>query len=51
VIGFGLAVIHHASWLYVLASVPVVVVLAASANHCAERANDELADWDQARAP
>jgi hypothetical protein len=51
VIGLAVAFGHQAGWFVALVGAPCVVTLAASANHCAELANDELADWAQAVVP
>lgn len=47
VVGLTIAVGHEVSWLLALISIPCLFVLAASANHCVELANDQLADWAQ----
>jgi hypothetical protein len=47
VMGLAIAVGHQVNWLVALISIPSLFVLAASANHCVELANDQLGDWAQ----
>lgn len=53
--GVVVAFCLHAPWAWivvaVVAGVAALAMIAASANHCAERANDALADWIDAGRP